>query len=483
MSMARSRVWLPLCLVAALAGCNSLPTATSPSETQWRGQAQDSATGAASQGYDPWLWNSVGGRKGATGGRDESSAASPGSATASNTPETAGPLVPGPSSVSKWHGTASSTTGTTIIPADAPPVPPPTIPAELPSATDGVSIKDIKPEDPQKKKGFEWSDLAPENVYKNMKKAAGYGPNEKIARAAKAEGEALFREKKFKEAGAKFALAAARWPDTPLEEDSLFMEAESEFFSDQYPKAHDTYGGLLKKYSNTRHMDAVCSHEFALGRYWEQLYVAHPVWPIVPNVTDNSKPLFDTFGYAVQAYERIRQHDPTGPLADASLMALGNAYFRRGHYEEAAYQYDLLRKDYPKSKYQMNAHLLGLQAKIRVYQGTAYDDTPLKDAGKIADQALTQFGNKLGDERARVERVQLQIIEEKANREYTIARYYDQHAYYGAAKIYYKSLIENYPTTEKAKEARARMEQIRNEPDEPVNHFKWLTNAFDSKKK
>ena len=51
-------------------------------------------------------------------------------------------------------------------------------------------------------------------------------------------------------------------------------------------------------------------------------------------------------------------NDPTGPLADASLMALGNAYFRHGQFEDAAYNYDMLRKEYPNSKYQMKAHLL-----------------------------------------------------------------------------------------------------------------------------
>ena len=78
------------------------------------------------------------------------------------------------------------------------------------------------------------SDLAPENIYKNIKKSAGYGPDEKIARAAMQEGKALFGDKKYKEAAAKFATAADRWPDSPLEEDALFLQGESEFFSDQY---------------------------------------------------------------------------------------------------------------------------------------------------------------------------------------------------------------------------------------------------------
>ena len=354
------------------------------------------------------------------------------------------------------------------------------LPAELPATPAGaVNIDDVKAKDKEEeKKGFELSDLAPENIYKSLKKSAGYGPDEKIARQAMQEGKALYSEKKYKEAAAKFATAADRWPDSPLEEDALFLQGESEFFSDQYSKAHDTYGGLLKKYSNSRYLDTVVAREFAVGRYWEQRYDAKPTWPTTPNFTDNSLPMFGTFSYAIQAYERVRQYDPTGPLADASLMSLGNAYFRQGEWEEAAQNYDTLRKEYPNSKYQMTAHLLDLQAKMRVYQGTAYDETPLKEAGKVADQTLTQFGNKLGAERERVVQARAQITEEKADRDFKRAEYYAQHKYYGAARLYYKSVIDGYPGTEMAKRAGARMEQYRNEPDEPPKRFAWLTGMF-----
>ncbi len=294
------------------------------------------------------------------------------------------------------------------------------------------------------------------------------------------EGRTLFHEKKYKEAGEKFATAADRWPDSPLEEDALFLQAESEFFADQYSKAHDTYGGLLKKAPNTRHLDTVTAREFAIGRYWEQMYDAHPTWPTTPNVTDKSRPMFDTFGYAVQAYERVRQYDPTGPLADASLMALGAAYFRRGQFEHAAENYDVLLKEYPNSKYQMKAHLLDLQAKMRVYQGPLYDETALKEAGKIADQTLRQFGNQLGAERERVVQAQAQIYEERANREYIRAEYYADHKYYGAARLYYKGVIDEYPGTEMAKLARAKMNDYHSLPDEPPSRFAWLTGMFST---
>ena len=63
----------------------------------------------------------------------------------------------------------------------------------------------------------------------------------------------------------------------------------------------------------------------------------------------------------------------------------------------------------------------------------------------------------------------------KAEREWAMGQYYDRKKYYGAARQYYKFLVDNYPRTPYADQARTRLEQIRNEPDTPPNRFKWLT--------
>ena len=458
--MSINRSLFLLMLACFLGGCASAPPSDNHPQNGVRSGADE---------YDGWLFKSLTHRK--TESSSPQPAAPQGSATqpaapqgvtdsgvrqasaTTDLPEAAGPLVPGP----------SSSAG-----------PPPAIPAALPPPPSGaISISAVKLKE-EEKKGFELSDLAPENIYKNMKKAAGYGPDEKIAKATMEEGKALFTAKKYKEAGAKFATAADRWPDSPLEEDALFLEGESEFFSDQYPKAHDTFGGLLKKYSNTRHLDTVMRREFAIGIFWEQQYTAKPTWPVTPNVTEKSRPMFDTFGYAVQAYERIRMYDPQGPLAAASLMALGNAYFLRGQWGDAAENYGLLCKEYPNSEHQLNAHLFGLQANMRRYQGTAYDETPLKDSGKLADATLSQFGDKLGSERERVLRARAQIREEKANRDFTRAEYYEGRHCYGAARLYYKSVVDEFPGTDYAKKSQSQLDKIRDKPDEPPGLFRSL---------
>ena len=67
-------------------------------------------------------------------------------------------------------------------------------------------------------------------------------------------------------------------------------------------------------------------------------------------------------------------------------MATANIYFRRGKYDDADYHYTLLRKEYPRSELQFEAHLLGLQAKMRKYQGENYDGTPLEEAKVLVKQ-------------------------------------------------------------------------------------------------
>ena len=83
------------------------------------------------------------------------------------------------------------------------------------------------------------------------KKFLGKGAERKIAKAAYAQGDSLFRQAKYFEAAKQYKIAYDRGPDLPQEEECLFKCAESYFFADRYSKANDYYGILVKKYSNT----------------------------------------------------------------------------------------------------------------------------------------------------------------------------------------------------------------------------------------
>ncbi len=296
--------------------------------------------------------------------------------------------------------------------------------------------------------------MAPKRLVADAKKAVGKGPNEEVAKQALVEGDELFRQKKFAEAADAYRTAYKRWPDSPLEEEALFKAGESEFFADRYVKAEDEYELLVKKFPSTQYLGQLIERRFAIARYWEAQDRAHPKFVLVPNLWNKTLPRFDTGGHGVRVYEKIRLDDPIGPRADDAVMATANYYFLKGRWDDADYHYGLLRSEFPKSEHQFQAHLLGLRCKLLRYQGPAYDGTSLNEAEDLATQLLTQFGPELQKERDRVVQVRADIRNQRALREWDMAEFYAKNSYYGAARHYYAKVIEDYPDTKLAEQAR-----------------------------
>lgn len=317
-------------------------------------------------------------------------------------------------------------------------------------------------------------------VKRFTQKLVGMEPNEPIAKQAYAEGEALFRQRKFDEAAAKFKYASKRWPDSELEEDALYMLAESYFFADRYSNACDTYVNLMKKYENSRYLDQVVPRQFAIARYWEQHDRAEHHWVVTPNFTDKTRPWFDTRGNALAAYETVHLNDPTGPLADDSLMAKANSHFLNNEFDDADTYYTMLRDSYPQSDHQAAAHLLGVRAKMRKYQGAAYDGAPLGEAKELIEQVNTQFPHELAEEKTRLREADRAIRTQLAQRDYEMGEYYAGTRHYRAARHYYNRVIKDYPETRFAQAAEHRLEQYKDRPDNPKNYFKWLTDLVST---
>lgn len=321
--------------------------------------------------------------------------------------------------------------------------------------------------------------LDPRVQYDKMKSAVGLGPNEQFARASYDEGIRLYNEKKYNAAAEKFKTAINRGPHSPVEHDARFMLALTYYENDRYIKARDAFDELVKEHPNTRYLDALIDREWKIAQFWEKKARANYDWPLTPNAYDKTRPWFDTMGHAIKTYDNIRLNDPTGPRADDAIMATANIYFDRQRFEEADYHYTLLRKEYPQSELQYEAHVLGLQAKLRKYQGEDYDGTPLEEAKVLVKQLRTQFAGRLpADEKERLHTIEGQLNLELATRDYRMAEHNDGTKHYGAARHYYGKVLKDYPNTELATKARDRMAQIASEPNKPEKPLGPLVDLF-----
>lgn len=326
--------------------------------------------------------------------------------------------------------------------------------------------------------GFDY--FKSDNVKRRWKKMVGRGPNENVARAAMDEADAFFKGGDYESAMPKYKQVVDRWPDSSLEEDALWQLAECQFFTDQYAKAEDTYDELVKKYANTKYLDRVAQRQFVIAQYWVALDDKHKYVTLVPNLFDRSRPLFDTRGRAIKAFDHVRLNDPRGALADDSIMAQANAHFLRRQWLDADYFYGLLRTEYPDSDFLLQAHLLGLQAKLQAYQGPAYEGSILEEASVLADQVVVQFPDQLSrEEESRVDRTRKAIATELADRHWKRAEFYAKGKHYNSARIYYALVARDYPETQLAEAARTKYQSIASLEDVSDDPFPMLTRVLN----
>lgn len=359
-------------------------------------------------------------------------------------------------------------------------------------AANGSSVAPAQYSEDAVDDGLTASDFAPENIGSTVRTLSGNGPKPQDAKKLFAEAEAIYNNavalkqqdpsadvgSQFIKAAELFEAAAKKWPESELEQDSLYLAGESYFFADHYWDAETNYEMLLKKYQNSKHIDAVQPRRFAIAQYWLSLHYDDPKAFYELNFTDESTPLNGAFKHAMRVFDRIRLDDPTGKLADDATLALGKAHFAEGKFIKADEYFTDLRKTFPSSEHQFQAHFLGLKSKLEAYQGPDYSADSLAGAEKLVTQIRKQFPVEAQREREFLDREEARIRYKKAERDWLMAQRFDRRAEYGAAKFYYAGLLAEYPETPFGDRARQRIREIGGEPDVPEQPLSWVVAMF-----
>ena len=294
-----------------------------------------------------------------------------------------------------------------------------------------------------------------------------------------------FNEKRYEEARKEFKKVAKKFKKSEIREDCLFMEAESAWHEEHYAAAHDAYAVLLKEYPSTRHLNVVSERLFKLGRMWldfpevaklgeiHQVNYDRPAKALpsdeppkvpkakplfVPNFRNKQEPLFDTPGNGVAALSAVWMNDPTGPFADDAMMLVASYHARRGNYVEADRFFQMLRETFPNSPHVQNAFVLGSHVKLMSYQGPTYESRTLQEAQMLKESTIRLFPNlpesdRIKDELAKIEDAKALVI-------WTSVDFYMRKGKKRSAAVYCHSVISEYPKSQYAKLARAKLVEL-----------------------
>lgn len=295
----------------------------------------------------------------------------------------------------------------------------------------------------------------------------------------------LFKEEKYPEAQKAFKKVAKKYKKSEIREDALFMEAESAWKQDQYGKAHDLYAVLLKEYPSTRHLNVVSERLFKIGRIWldfpevaklgeiqqvnfddpkkklpseepPKLAKAKPLF--VPNLWNKKEPLFDTPGNGVAALSAVWMNDPTGPLADDAMMLVASYHARKGNYIESDRFFQMLRETFPNSPHVQNAFVLGSHVKLMSYQGPDYESRTLEEAQKLKEATIRMYPNL--PEQQRIKNELAQIEDAKAQVIWNQVGFWLRKNDKRSAAIYCHQVISQYPNSQYAKQAHAKLVEL-----------------------
>lgn len=345
------------------------------------------------------------------------------------------------------------------------------------------------------RKEFNVEDLYPDRIGKTVKKMVSEPPNKKEAQRTFDEADATFRQanalpigserqKLFLEAGRKYLIAAEKFPNSAIEQESLFMAGESYFQADYYWESNRSYENLIKAYPNNRYLNEVEKRRYAIARYWLDLSKKSPEPFYTVNLFDQERPWRDTKGHGLRVFDKMRSlDDPGGKLADDATLALANEAFAAGKFYKADEYYTDLRKLYPDSEHQFLANYLGLKAKLQCYVGPEYSVASLDEGEKLIKHMWRAYPQEAEKERLYLDRAAAEIRYHKAEKLFHWGEYYDRRKEYRAAAHYYSRVVKEFSDTQFAQRATTRIGEIEGLPPVPAQKFEALVKLIPTSDK
>ena len=339
-------------------------------------------------------------------------------------------------------------------------------------------------------------DLAPDQIATTLKTRIGGGIGKGPEQATKYydQGEAIYKQgiaqldadpsanlhqATFTRAANQFRLAGAAWPGSAVEEDALYFEGESYFFADRYVQSSRAFEKLISEYAGTKHMDLAENRRYAIALYWLQLSETDSSI----SLNDPKRPKAGLADEARRVLHQIRMDDPTGQLADDAAMSLAKAFLKADMNYEAADTLEDLRRNYPGSEHQFDAHMLELEAQLANYQGPSYDDQPLVKADEILKSIVRTFPQKSKNEIPYLEKQAARVQNMMGERDLTMAEYFERRGENLAARFHYEKIKKQFIGSSIAEQVDERIAATKKLPDRPGQHAEWLVNMFPDPEK
>lgn len=263
--------------------------------------------------------------------------------------------------------------------------------------------------------------------------------------------EAAFAAQEWEAAAEAFEKLWENHPTSPLAADAQFYEAESKYGGQNFNAAFERYRRFIGEHPLSPHAPLLQRRLYDIGVY------------LIEAGQEGHLGIFEYAGEGVDVLEFLVDAFPHGDLADQALLYMAD-YEARDHKTLDAINHLLdLLEEYPQSEYALEARLRLARAYQDVNRGTSYDEDALLRA--VAEfrtyiEIVTRDAALSAEHAADLELARAGLAESLstlAEKQLETADYYLRTGNPEAAQAVLQRLVEDYPDSGPADEARRRL--------------------------
>lgn len=243
-------------------------------------------------------------------------------------------------------------------------------------------------------------------------------------------------------------------PGHPLEVEAYLLRGDSKYAQAQYYLSLADYESIIGLYPGTEQYRTALTREYDVATLFinglrrRSRIFGLRLWPS------------DDIG--VELMIRIQERLPGSELGEDASIAIGDYYFGKGDMELATEAYDLFLLNYPRSRQREWAILRLIQASLARFKGPEFDPTGLTEAAERIRQYQREF--PAAAERIGAEALLVRITESLASKDFETADWHEDRGLMYSAVVLYRRLVIEYPQSQAAQAALARLEDL----DEPL---------------
>jgi len=228
----------------------------------------------------------------------------------------------------------------------------------------------------------------------------------------------------------------------------LLVKAEAMVVLKQYDEAHEVLLAFLNEFGGMTLTEEALRLEFIIAEAYLK-GAPRKLWglPILPGEE-----------VAFEILDTIAIDHPESSLAVLAVKTKADYLFHKGDPALAELDYARMLADFSQSRYSPYALRRAADSALASHAGVDYDDAALIEAQERYDE----FGRRYPGEARRegVDRILTTIVEQRAEKEFTIGQYYERTRHLSSAIYYYQALIKDWPDTVASRKAAERLELL-----------------------